>query len=62
MDSFRIIMVFMAHYDLEIHQMDVKTAFLNGDLYENIYMAQPKSFVMEEKNIWDAACGKPFMG
>ena len=30
------------HYDLELHQMDVKMAFLNGDLYENIYMAKPK--------------------
>ena len=48
-DSFRIIMVLMAHYDLELHQMDVKTAFLNGDLYENDYMAQPKDFIMEEK-------------
>ena len=38
-NSFRIIMVFMAYYDLEIHQMDVRTAFLNGDLYENVYMA-----------------------
>ena len=48
-DSFRIIMVLMAYYDLELHQMDVKTTFLNGDLYENVYMAQPKGFVMEEK-------------
>ena len=39
----------MAHYDLELHQMDVKTAFLNGDLYEDVYMAQPKGFVMEGK-------------
>ena len=42
-------MMFMAHYDLELHQMDVKTTFLNGDLYENVYMAQPKGFVVEEK-------------
>jgi hypothetical protein len=37
------------HYDLELHQMDVKTTFLNGDLYENVYMVQPKGFVMEGK-------------
>ena len=46
---FRIIMLFMANYDLKLHQMDVKTAFLNGDLYENVYMAQPKGFVVKEK-------------
>ena len=48
-DSFRIIMALVAHYDLELHQMDVKTAFLNGDLYENVYMAQPKGFIVEGK-------------
>jgi hypothetical protein len=48
-DSFRIIMALTAHYDLELHQMDVKTAFLNGDLDENVYMAQPKGFVVEGK-------------
>ena len=37
-DSFRIIMALVAHYDCELHQMDVKTAFLNGDLEENVYM------------------------
>jgi hypothetical protein len=31
-----------ATLDLEIHQMDVKCAFLNGDLDENIYMSQLK--------------------
>jgi hypothetical protein len=32
--------------------MDVKTVFLNGDLYENVYMAQPT--VSKENKIWDA--------
>jgi hypothetical protein len=50
-DSFRIIMALVARYDLELHQIDVKMAFLNGDLYENAYMTQPKGFVVKEKEI-----------
>jgi hypothetical protein len=46
-DSFRIIMALVTHYNLELHQMDVKTTFLNEDLYENVYMAQPKGFVVK---------------
>ena len=42
-------MALVAHYDLELHQMDVKTTFLNGDLDENVYMVQPKGFVVKEK-------------
>nr|KYP47763.1 hypothetical protein KK1_030595 [Cajanus cajan] len=38
-------MVLVAHYDLELHQMDVKIVFLNGDIEETIYMMQPENFV-----------------
>ena len=33
-DSLRILMTLVAHFDLELQKMDVKTAFLNGDLEE----------------------------
>ena len=45
-------MALVAHFDLELHQMNVKTAFLNSDLKENVYMKQPKGFIMEgEENM-----------
>ena len=34
-----------AIFDFQIHQMDVKTVFLNGDLNEEIYMDQPECSV-----------------
>jgi hypothetical protein len=48
-DSFKIVMVLVAHYDLELHQMDVKIVFLNGALQENVYMAQSEGFATEDK-------------
>jgi hypothetical protein len=47
--SFRIVMALIAHYDLELHQMDVKIVFLNGVLQENVYMAPLEGFVEEDK-------------
>ena len=43
-DSLCIIMTIVAHFDLELHHMDVKTTFLNGDLVEDVYMSQPIGF------------------
>jgi hypothetical protein len=42
-------MTLVTHYDLELHQMDVKTTFLNEDLLENVYMVQHKGFAMKGK-------------
>ena len=48
-DSLRIVMALVAHYDLELHQMDMKTAYLNGDLVEEVYMDQPDGFLIKGK-------------
>jgi hypothetical protein len=43
--SIRILLAIAAHYDYEIWQMDVKTAFLNGILEEEVFMTQPEGFI-----------------
>ncbi|KAJ9554596.1 hypothetical protein OSB04_018641 [Centaurea solstitialis] len=43
--SIRIMLAIAAFYDYEVWQMDVKTAFLNGKLSEDVYMTQPEGFV-----------------
>ena len=47
--SIRILLALVAQLDLELVQMDVKTAFLNGDLEEEIYMTQPEGFKVAGK-------------
>ena len=42
--SIRILLAIAAHFDYEIWQMDVKTAFLNGNNEEELYMVQPEGF------------------
>jgi hypothetical protein len=43
--SIRILLAIVAYFDYEIWQMDVKTAFLNGNIEEELYMVQPQGFV-----------------
>ena len=53
--SIRMLIAIASIHNLEIHQMDVKTTFLNGDLDEEIYMEQPEGFIVpgqEKKVCW----------
>ncbi|CAL2246291.1 unnamed protein product [Prunus armeniaca] len=45
--SIRMLIAIVAIHNMDIHQMDVKTAFLNGELDEEIYMEQPEGFVVK---------------
>ena len=47
--SIRMLLVIVARFDLELEQMDVKTAFLHGELEEKIYMKQPEGYILENK-------------
>ena len=53
-DSIRTILAVGAHEDYEIHQMDVKSAFLNGELEEEIFMKQPEGY--EDKEFPEKVC------
>jgi hypothetical protein len=49
--SIHCILALAAIEDMEIHQMDVKTALFNGDLEEEIHMEQPKGFTQEGEHL-----------
>jgi Reverse transcriptase (RNA-dependent DNA polymerase) len=42
--SIRTLLALVAHFDLEMHQMDIVTAFVHGYINEIIHMEQPKGF------------------
>ncbi|KAK1686832.1 hypothetical protein QYE76_047680 [Lolium multiflorum] len=44
LESIRILLAFAAHHGFKLQQMDVKSAFLNGPLHEEVYVKQPPGF------------------
>ena len=45
LESIRILLTIASHLNFKLYQMDVKSAFLNGMLQEEVYVGQPKGFV-----------------
>ncbi|KAK3725314.1 hypothetical protein QZH41_002591 [Actinostola sp. cb2023] len=48
-ESLRTVIALSVKQELKLHQMDVTTAFLNGDLKEEVYMRQPEGFSVKGK-------------
>ncbi|GJR90801.1 retrovirus-related pol polyprotein from transposon TNT 1-94 [Tanacetum coccineum] len=49
LEAIRIFLTFTTHINMVIYQMDVKTAFLNGNMREEVYVSQPDGFVDKYK-------------
>ena len=52
-ESVRMVLALAAKHGMQVHQMDVATAFLNGELVDEVYMRQPDGFVVkgQEKRV-----------
>ena len=50
LESVRLLIALAAQFSWKIHQMDVKSAFLNGDLSEEVYVSQPPGHEIEGKS------------
>ena len=48
-ESLRVFIALSVQYGLQLHQMDVTTAFLNGILEEEVYMKQPEGYEVQGK-------------
>jgi len=46
MDSVHVLVALAAHHGWQVHHMDVKSAFLNGDLLEEVYVQQPPGYAV----------------
>ncbi|KAG8492178.1 hypothetical protein CXB51_009620 [Gossypium anomalum] len=60
--SIRALLGIVAMHDLELEQLDVKTAFLHGELEEDIYMQQPGGFIVSEKEDYVCLLRKSLYG
>ncbi|KAL1540760.1 Retrovirus-related Pol polyprotein from transposon TNT 1-94 [Salvia divinorum] len=60
--SIRVLLAMVAHHDLELEQLDVKTAFLHGMLEEDIYMTQPEGFMVSGKEDYVCKLKKSLYG
>jgi hypothetical protein len=50
--TIQLLLTISAHLDLEIHQVDIKTAFLNGELTEEIYLKPPQGANVDKSFVW----------
>ena len=55
LEGVRTLLAYAAHKGFKVYQMDVKYAFLNGILDEEVYIEQPKGFIDQTRRTWFAS-------
>ena len=61
LETVRLLLALAAKNEWEVHHLDVKSAFLNGKLYEEVYVNQPEGYVKEGQERKIISCLKPCM-
>ena len=62
LEAIRMFLAFAAHHQFRVYQMDVKSAFLNGTLEEEVYVKQPPGFIDEKHPHWVYRLDKALYG
>jgi hypothetical protein len=52
MDSIQLVLAIVASRRWEVHHMDVKSAFIHGDIKEEIYMDQPRGYIQNSSLVY----------
>jgi hypothetical protein len=62
LEAIRMFLAYSCHKNFKVYQMDVKSAFLNGDLEEEVYMEQPEGFSLSNKPNYVCKLAKALYG
>ena len=62
LESIRIFLAFACYKNFKVYQMDVKSAFLNGELEEEVYFEQPEGFLLSENRNYVCKLKKALYG
>ncbi|MCO5584428.1 hypothetical protein L7F22_038355 [Adiantum nelumboides] len=62
MTTVRFLCALAAHFGWDVHQSDIVTAFLNGDIFEEVYVTQPRGFVKKGQENKVCKCHKALYG
>jgi hypothetical protein len=62
MEEIRILLAYVCFKRIKVYQMDIKSTFINGELQEEVYIEQPKGFLLSEKEDYVSILKKSLYG